>query len=86
MEAVKNQTTEKVATYDPNKKYVWTQQDTFTLSGAEFGILLNTLRAILNTQEASRILLANQSNNILEELLANAVESGIVKEADEQNS
>jgi hypothetical protein len=72
--------------YDPNKKYTWTPEDQFTLNGGEFGLLLNTLRSILNTQEAARILLANEANNIIEGKLAQAVEAGVVKEAPEQNS
>lgn len=72
--------------YDPNKKYSWTPDDQFTLNGGEFGLLLNTLRSILNTQEAARILLANEANNIIEGKLAQAVEAGVVKEAPEQNS
>jgi hypothetical protein len=73
-------------TYDPNKKYSWTPEDQFTLNGGEFGLLLNTLRSILNTQEAARILLANEANNVIEGKLAQAVEAGVVKEAPEQNS
>jgi|TARA_R110000868_G_scaffold259093_3_gene516820 hypothetical protein len=73
-------------TYDPNKKYVWTPETQFILSGGEFGAVLNTLRAILNTQEAARILMANQTNTIVEEILAKAVENGDVKEAPEQTS
>lgn len=73
--------------YDPNKKYVWSQDDQFILSGGEFGLVLNALRAILNTPEAARILVANQANNIVEAALAKAVEEGVVKEApEEQNS
>ena len=45
---------------------------------------MNTLRAILNTQEAARILMANQTNTIVEEILAKAVENGDVKEAPDQ--
>lgn len=71
-------------TYDPNKKYTWTPQDQFTLSGGEFGLILNTLRSVLGTQEAGRILMANQANTVIEEILAKAVESGMVKEAPEQ--
>ena len=67
--------------YDPNKKYTWAAEDSFILSGGEFGVILNTLRAILGTPEAAKILLANQANNIVEGSLARAVESGIVKEA-----
>lgn len=71
-------------TYDPNKKYTWTPEDSFILSGGEFGVILNTLRAILSTQEASKILLANQANTIVEATLAKAVEAGVVKEAPEE--
>jgi len=71
-------------TYDPNKKYSWTPEDSFTLSGGEFGVILNTLRAILSTPEASKILLANQANTIVEATLAKAVEDGVVKEAVEE--
>lgn len=67
-------------TYDPNKKYTWTPEDSFTLSGGEFGLILNTLRAILNTPESARVLLADQANKVVESTLARAVESGMVKE------
>jgi len=77
---------EQKVSYDPNKKYTWTPEDSFILSGGEFGVILNTLRAILNTPEASRILLANQANNIVEATLAKAVEDGIVVEAPEENA
>lgn len=74
-------------TYDPNKKYSWTPEDSFTLSGADFGLVLNALRAVLNTREAATILLANQANTTIETVLASAVEAGVVKEApEEQNS
>jgi len=72
--------------YDPNKKYTWTPDDSFIVSGAEFGILLNSLRAILSTQDAQRILLADKANNIIENALARAVEAGVVKEAPEEPS
>ena len=70
--------------YDPNKKYTWTPDDSFIVSGAEFGILLNSLRAILSTQDAQRMLLADKANNIIENALARAVEAGVVKEAPEE--
>jgi hypothetical protein len=78
---------EQKTSYDPNKKYTWSQDDQFILSGGEFGLVLNALRAILNTPEAAKILIANQANNVIEGALAKAVEAGIVKEAEEaQNS
>jgi len=73
-------------TYDPNKKYSWTPEDSFTLSGSEFGLLLNALRAVLNTREAATILLANQANTTIESVLASAVEAGVVKEAPEEQA
>lgn len=75
-----------MATYDPNKRYTWTPQDKFELNGAEFGMILNALRAILGTEEAAKILLANQANDAIERALAKAVEADIVKEAEEAKS
>lgn len=69
-----------MATYDPSKKYTWTPNDEFTLSGAEFGLILNSLRAIISTPEAARILLANEANEAIEKVLSRAVETDIVKE------
>ena len=86
MNTSKIEEAQTVNTYDPNKKYTWSKDDSFILSGGEFGVILNTLRSILGTQEAARILLANQANNIVEETLARAVNSGIVKEAPEEQS
>jgi hypothetical protein len=74
---------ENKITYDPNKRYNWTPEDQFVLSGGEFGVILNALRAILNTEEAAKILIANQANTVVEGALAKAVEAGIVVEAPE---
>jgi hypothetical protein len=84
MEVVKDQ--DQKPTYDPNKKYKWTPEDPFILSGNEFGVLLNALRAIISTPEAQRILLADRANEIVENTLARAVEAGVVKEAEDQES
>ena len=70
-----------MAQYDPNKKYTWTPEDVFELSGRDFGLILNTLRAILNTEEAAKILLAQQANSVIEAAMAKAVEAGTVVEA-----
>ncbi len=73
-------------TYDPNKKYSWTPEDSFTLSGGEFGLVLNALRSILNTAEASRVLIANEANKIIESALQRAVENGIAKESEDETN
>ena len=72
------------ASYDPNKKYGWSPEDQFTMSGQEFGIVLNALRAVLNTQEAAKILIANEANKAVEGVLAKGVEAGFVKEMAEE--
>lgn len=72
-----------MAKYDASKRYSWTPKDTFELSGAEFGLILNALRSILNTEEAAKILLASEANNAIENVLAKAVEADIAKEAEE---
>lgn len=77
---------EQKPTYDPNKRYTWTPDDSFILSGGEFGLILNALRSVLGTPEAARILLANQANEVLESTLARAVEDGIAKEMEENPS
>jgi hypothetical protein len=71
--------------YDPNKKYTWSPDDLFVVSGGEFGLLLNALRAVLSTPESQRILLADKANQIVEQALARAVENGIVKEVPEED-
>lgn len=71
-------------TFDPNKKYTWDAKDTFCFTGHEFGVILNSLRAILSTQEAARIMLASQANDIVELGLSRAVEEGIAKEVAEE--
>ena len=73
-----------MATYDANKKYTWSPEDKFELSGRDFGLILNTLRAILNTEEAAKILLAQQANAAIEAVLAKGVEADFVKEAIEE--
>ena len=72
----------KDITYDPNKKYKWTPTDEINLSGAEFGILINSLRSILGTVEAQQILLAKEANNVVENILARNVESGVIVESE----
>lgn len=72
-----------MAVYDANKRYTWTPEDTFTLSGAEFGLILNTVRAYLASEEAARFQLMVQSNDAIEKVMARAVEADIVKEAEE---
>ena len=67
-------------TYDPSKKYTWTAEDTFEMTGQQFGLILNTLRSIVSTPDAQIILLAAEANKGIEEIMANAVNKGVAKE------
>ena len=72
-----------MAQYDPAKKYTWTPEDTFTLTGAEFGLILNTVRAYLSSEEAARFQLMMQTNQVIEKLMIDGVEADIIKEVEE---
>jgi phage baseplate assembly protein W len=72
--------------YSPDKKYTWGPEDQFTLTGNEFGLILNSLRAVLGTPEASRVMLAHQANNIIENMVQRAVEEGVAVEIQEENN
>lgn len=71
--------------YDRNKAYKWTPNDEFILSGAEFGNVLNAFRAVLSTQEAQKIMMVERANEVIEAVLARAVEAGKVVESIEES-
>ena len=66
--------------FDPTKKYRWEHDAQFVLSGNEFGQLLNALRVVTSTKEAQAIILAKDAADALENVLASAVETGLVVE------
>jgi len=72
-----------MAQYDPSKRYTWTPEDTFTLTGQQFGLFLNTVRAYLSSEEAARFQLMMQANQAIEELMIKGVESDVIKEVEE---
>jgi hypothetical protein len=72
-----------MAKYDRTKKYTWENGDQITISGRDFGFLLNTIRAILSTEQAAQILLADRANDIIEDIMAEYVEKGVIKEVEE---
>jgi len=70
----------KVATFDPNKRYTWPHDVELTITGGEFGVMLNAIRAIA---EATGI--AQTAAQVIEDALVRNVEAGVIKEAPEQN-
>ena len=70
-----------VAEYDRSKRYTWSPADRFVLNGDQFGSIINALRAIMGMLPFDRLMQANDS---IENVMKNAVESGIVKESPEK--
>lgn len=66
--------------FDPTKKYTWNKDVDVVISGGEFGLLLNSLRAILNTKEAQTILRAADAADVIEGILIKNVEAGVFTE------
>ena len=73
-----------MAIYDPAKKYTWTPEDTFTMSGQDFGLILNTVRAYLSSEEAARFQLMIKTNEVIEKLLKTGVENDVIVEVVEE--
>jgi hypothetical protein len=71
-----------MAQYDPSKRYTWTPEDTFTLTGQQFGLILNTVRAYLSSEEAARFQLMMQANEVIEKLMIDGVENDTIKEVE----
>jgi hypothetical protein len=69
-----------VAKYNPEMRYRWNPSDKFTVSGGEFGVLLNAVRTLLNTPEAKTIFMAQRASDVLERLMQEGVESGKIVE------
>ena len=86
MEINQEKPTQTPPKYNPSKKYKWDPGTQFLFSGDEFGQLLNSIRAILNTPEARKIILAQQAHDAIEIALGRAVEIGIVQEMQEPPS
>lgn len=81
MQVVKDEPTQ--VTFDPSKKYTWSSDTTFTLSGNEFGVLLNTIRAVLSTREAQIVMMAAQASDSLDAIMADQVAKGNIVEVQE---
>mgnify|MGYP003610590931 CR=1 FL=1 len=75
-----------MANYNPNRKYQWLNEDKFEITGRDLGLFLNTIRAILSTEEAAKILLADKANDVIERIMAEYVEKDVIKEVVEDKS
>jgi hypothetical protein len=71
-----------MAQYDPAKRYTWTPEDVFEISGQDFGLILNTVRSYLSSEEASRFQLMMKANEVIEKLMIAGVKADIIKEVE----
>lgn len=69
--------------YDANKIYSWNPEEQFTISGREFGLILNTVRSILSTEQAQHILLAARASDVLEKMMEENVKNGKIIEKEQ---
>ena len=75
-----------MAQYDPSKRYTWTPEDKFEISGQEFGLFLNTVRSYLSSEEAARFQLMMKANEVIEKIMVQGVEADIIKEVVEDTT
>jgi len=69
-----------MATYNPKSKYQWSNDDVFQISGANFGLMINAFRSILNTELAASIFMAAKANDAIEGMMKEYVEKDVIKE------
>lgn len=69
-----------MAELKPNVNYTWDEKSTFTLSGKQFELFINGLRATLATPESQKVLMLNELSNILNEVLSRGIDEGTIKE------
>ena len=74
------------AQYNPNSRYTWKPEDKFEISGQEFGLILNMVRSYLATEEAGKYQLMMQTNDVIEKIMKQGVEGGVIKESQEETS
>jgi len=72
---------EVVNKYDRSKRYTWTPEDKFELSGEQFGSVINALRAIAQIFPMELIQMANAG---IEQVMMDSVNKDIIKEVIEE--
>lgn len=71
----KKKVAEATPTFSPEKRYRWTPEDQFTLTGVEFAMILNQV-----LERKQKLLQELEVTNLLEQKLKEAVESGVATE------
>lgn len=73
----------KKPTFDPNKRYNWEPDAEFTMSGRDFGYILNTFRMVMSSQQSQLLHMVEKAASKMDFILIQAVEAGIAKEVPE---
>jgi hypothetical protein len=71
--------------YDPKTNYVWTPEDTFEITGQQFGLLLNVVRSYMQSEEAAKFRSMVEASKVLESVLIQGVETGVIKAQEDVN-
>lgn len=74
---------EKKPKFDPVKKYNWDPEAQFILNGRDFGLILNTFRLVLTSQQSQLLNMVDQAASRMDLALMRAVEEGIAREVPE---
>ena len=72
-----------MADYNPNDRYTWKPEDKFEITGQQFGLILNMVRQYLSSEDAGKFMLMQQTNDVIESIMKNGVESGVIVNAPE---
>lgn len=70
--------------YNPQGRYTWKPEDKFELTGQQFGLILNMVRSYLASEEAGKLMLMQQANDVIEGLMKKGVEGGVIVDAPEE--
>tara|TARA_R110000744_G_scaffold204654_1_gene323434 strand:- start:102 stop:362 length:261 start_codon:yes stop_codon:yes gene_type:complete len=75
-----------MADYNPNSRYTWKPEDKFQITGQQFGLILNMVRSYLGTEEAGKFMLMQQTNDVIESIMKDGVNEGVIIEALEEET
>tara|TARA_Y100000004_G_scaffold194905_1_gene260662 strand:- start:74 stop:334 length:261 start_codon:yes stop_codon:yes gene_type:complete len=73
-----------MAEYNPQSRYTWKPEDKFEITGQQFGLILNMVRSYLSSEDAGKFMMMQQTNDVIEGIMKQGVESGVIVESPEE--
>lgn len=61
---------------EKNAPYVWKGDEKFEVTGQQFELLINTVRAHLSSPEAQKVMLFMQANDALNSIMEEGIKTG----------